>query len=1720
MARLTPPYFFEEFLRPIKRKAPTERERKLGFTVKDLDWLHTLYYATHAARQDTKIQNYPMTVERLLITLTDKTSIPLAGAFMMSPTPDAQRAVLYTPYGGLEVFDSPSVLVKELHDRFKQPSTRADLLRFLSISQRDAIPANAALALTREVVQGAVMQDQEQTILANQHSNVQTMLAQLRQLPNLHEMLDTLLGIMARAYFPGLNQSDTRVDFFSRVGAGEDSRWVASAPLREVLLQFYARQGWPVEQTHRFSNPRHDTTDFNQTQRDEDQVRWDNVVQQTSGILSKLLNSLVQTYWNEDFDNGQSRLEFFARVIRDKFRADLLFKHQNFILSSDESRTLRALLLPSTAARTALDSPLRIEKIRVRAQYQHQVELASTLMISDDHAYLYTQARGLQVLKDLDDLHATLLTMLKTAGHEDELLNFLSLDEQNVFIGMDQLQVVGLPVADDIFQEMVEDIAAKQLDNLEYSLGLFRRSGGTIDLGALLDSALDIRFMLDSRLLALQTDGRWSVHPITGPKGGPTTVMAQRTKGHLQRLEAVQAALALAQSKHPTLHSLATKALNAQLTKSQLDLQAEDVHINTYATPAQELETRLPEDSSTMVEHFIARLARQAEALTPSSLAWFYGKRIAGVASKLNSLTVTLFNRVIEQTLKTFGQQDLRTLPGEFLDNELPRLSLGMLQGLSGEMQLRQLEKSLAPRELALLDSALKADSMTRLTRHGLNGFIPDAFGLSLYVGSQAEPEPLANCFVLSERGGLDPLHSGIALLWSPHHGHEAFTSVDDLRDALTQRLADPTQRLPLLDNLPISKRKPHQTFRLGPLQRIDDHLLNNRQGSYSRRTRAEIDHVLLMNLSAGALQNWLDALMRRAPPSNLARSLAIAKAMLLQQGLPVWLGMAPPHEQIVHAELLEQYRLSAPQERDYLHGITPMREQAATTLSSLLKARFPEQVLDPDNVLIAPRINLKGHVQSLTDFALRHWPVLRADDIRPSSRSATPLPAGLDGDAVIQLVRQLDLKGLYRTHLASHLEGQGDDALKRRDLFCRQLPWQMLQYAHEQRLDERLSGTAWSFVQQIFDMPDAVARAMIHGVTAVIRPLELIATPGAIPAKVLGCYLIGPKAGATGPTLLYAPYSHTHLLKEYTSESTLLSEFTTPGALQEWVISRLQGGQQATYRNLLRQHARRELSEISLGDTPISGNVLTRLFADNLSLLSQMLASQFTLGAKVQWDAVKSLLSEDITQGIQFMAGKLTYPLVIWRSFKLFMTSAEDLQQHRWKHGLKTFIAGVAEMAALRRELDGLVPDTATPQPATTVEQWLDAPAPAAMTLATHDVTAPQRTRLSLYENTGVNLKDLKKSLLTHVYKDEANQRHFVPVDGKVYSVKPSAEHWRMSDGDQHGPYVQRNARGEWVLDLNLHHPLYGKTLSKYTHRVLTRSAEREAINVEAVGMTAIAALSSWKAQCINEALNVATYYTVTCKRNLVHFAALREPTSRLGRFFTEMFGVLSLSPQQVQRIETRVDEVLDELLNPTLINPDSMRFVTGTHRHGDRDTFAFVLPEDASKKIYLLDRFFDPNMDVYQNRLTTPFDITAHARAAVLIHEITHLKSLTEDLAYLDSMRPFPDLINVQIKGATLMKTDLTDLRETALSVLTPATRLFKSLDALTQQWSDYSSGQGTSLLKDKVLSTTGARNLADARAVFMSNADRRIDTILANADSVTYLISHLGRELDAGA
>ena len=1712
MTRIYPPYFFDEFLLPVNRSTLSERERALGLTVKDLDWLHGVYYASDASRQDTRLQSHPMRVEKLLINVLGKTAIPLAGAFLMSPSPDGGKALLYTPYGGIQVSDSHASLLAELSQELADPVQRVDLLSFLSIAQRNALPIGTALTLTTKLVEGPVMEDQEQTLRACQQANVEAMLKHLQKTPTLSGMLDTLLGIMAHAYFPGLDQRDTRVNCFTPGSTDGDRRWIDSLPLREAFLQFYVKHAWPTGQSREFFNPKHVTTHFTPSQLQLDREHWETVIEQTSGTLATLLDSLLQTYWNEDIGGGTSRLELFAQVMADKFRLDVLLKRQATILSADESHMLQALFLSDQGARSAYAAKLSVEKVRVYAPYQHYVELASTLMLHENHAYLYTQSHGLQVLEDLDDLKDTLLSMLKAAGHEDELLNFLSLDERNTFIGLDQINIAARPVTGHVFAGMLEDIVTKQISNMHHALGLYRSSAGQVDLDALLDYALDVRTMLDHRLADLDTAGRWTVHPVTSGNGRPSTVQAERAKLHLQRLQAAEEGLSIERIKHPTLRSMAALALDTELQKRQLDLKAAEVYVNTYASRAQQREERLPVSSLSMVEHFIERLGRDTPALAVSSRSGFYKKREQGVAQQLNNLTVKTFNNLIEQVLKVFAGHEMRELPRLFLENTRDKHAHSMLLGLRSEAQLRLLGKTLPVRSHAILDAVLRTDSLVRLTRHGIDGFLPDAYALAVQQGTSEALLPLANLFMLTERGGIDPRHSGQVTLWTPRRGHEVFPSVQALRKELGQRLEHPVNRLTLLENLPPSKRVPHQVYRLGPLQRIDDDLLDNRLKTYSGCIMDGVDHLLSMDLPARAVQDRLDAVLETPAPTNLARAKALANVMINQQVLPVWLAMAPAKEQIHLAELLEQYHNSAPEEEDYLHGITTIREHTFAALLDLLKARFPDRTISPDNVLIPVHQALDIHDYSLTDFALRHWPDLNSQIIRPRSRTATALPDALNANAVIQMVRQLDLQSAYQKRLQTALDTSTEAARKRRRRFCRQLPWQVLQYAHEQHLQERLSSQALGLVRQVFDMPDALARAAMEGAAAIIRPVELVATEGAAAAKVLGMYLINAENTEAGAVVLYAPYSDHHVLKQYASEQALLDELERPGELQDWVIQHLEDPHQATYRSLL-QNNRHRPSDIRLASSPVTGNLLHYLFSENTQVLLKMLSCQFEQGTKLLWDKAVALLGKGIPTAVYFMAGKLAYPLVVWRSYKLIKQSMDAAQLHQWKAALKDFILAVVQMASLYTELDG---SESPPPDETEVVDLTHDNLSTATTLSTLDITDTSRTRLQRYASHDVALEDLQLDTSTHVYTDPASAKDYVPVAGKVYAVRKTKQHWRLGSDAQPGPYVARNPQRKWVLDLSVHEPRFGQAWAR--HRTLR--GERRDINIEARGITAIRAVANWKAQAIDEALNVATYYAVNCKRNIEHFSAVRDPNSRVGLFLTELFGVVNLTPDQLQRIETLVDGILDELSDPTLTHPDSQRFVSGESLADPLNEYAMVLVGDSERKVYLFERFFYPDLTEYANKLSAPFDLWAHARASTLIHELTHLKFKTADIAYLRAMEPFRDLINVAMPGAQTLKTRQDDLQTAALSTLTPDRMLFKTWDDVTNTWEDYGFFTTTTYLKRKVLSTTGAKTLAEARQIFMSNVDKRIDVILANADSVSYMITHLGRMLDAGA
>ena len=89
--------------------------------------------------------------------------------------------------------------------------------------------------------------------------------------------------------------------------------------------------------------------------------------------------------------------------------------------------------------------------------------------------------------------------------------------------------------------------------------------------------------------------------------------------------------------------------------------------------------------------------------------------------------------------------------------------------------------------------------------------------------------------------------------------------------------------------------------------------------------------------------------------------------------------------------------------------------------------------------------------------------------------------------------------------------------------------------------------------------------------------------------------------------------------------------------------------------------------------------------------------------------------------------------------------------------------------------------------------------------------------------------------------------------------------------------------------------------------------------------------------------------------------------------------------------------------------------------------------------------------------------------------------------------------------------------DIQENSYSISTPIGHLFKSLDAVGAVGDDIGVDPDTDYIRDQILETTGGIDLSNAREIFKTNLTKRFHTQMDNADSLTLLITTLGRQLD---
>lgn len=1573
-----------------------------GLTRKDFEWLSHLELASQTLRSQ---QTPPMSAEKILLNTGGPTSIPLAGSFVLSLTPDDNGEILYTPYAGIKKFHSREALIEQLKRQLNSATEDDDLLAFMSLSERKTLAATANIRVSFQAIEGDVFEDQRTVIANNQRMNEQAMLDELFKLPTLTSLLTTLLDELLQSSFPGLDQSQTRLNFYSVAPAHDDNqesapprRWINSMSLSDAVLSYYRHQRWPIGQSHEFSHPEKKPTST-------DQLQWETAVKTASSKLISLLSGKLQRYWDDAAADGASRRVFFSRAIREKARAEFLIKREAEIISPEQSQALHSLIQPTASTSSALS----LETVRLWEHAANYVELAGALMIShaNSKAFLYTPTQGLQVLRDYQDLKDTLLSKFSAAGHDDELYGLLSLEERNRFIGFNQPQVSGEVISGSIFETLFEAIITKQRQNMEYALQVFRHSDGTVDLHALFDKALDIRAMISDQLLTLDAQGRWSTRPVLSGNQLPSMVLADRAAAFVKTFSDVESLIS----------------------------------------------------------------------------AEFASQPIASVA-----------------------------LQRIYLENLKPRLAHALSVGVRGEASLRVLSATLRDADRAIVDTVFNPDQPDRETRLALNGFRPDAYSLLLECSGQKNLLPLANCVLLTERGGLDVQHSGRAILWTPATGLEVFATVSSATTELNRRLLDPSKRLELLENLTPAQRTFHQRYTLNSLRLIEGNVLRRLAQSSIDHFLARCGHLRSLKLDAAQQIKALNEMTQRVIDTNLQRARLISQAITRQQSLPAWLGMAPVEEQQLHIELLEQYHNSVTDDKDYLHGVQPLKSYVHDRLVSLLGSRFTGTQLDPDHIKITPNLALAGPARSLTEFALNPVNAAQGIGFKIASTTSTALPDRLNQNAVRQLVQSLNIHSDYATRVTDALTKAGTDADRRKQRFIQQLPWQLLQHAHALKLQQHLSASAFDLIWQVLDMPDAIARAAVTGAHAIVRPLELIKTAGAAAVKTLGLYLIGPGAGHQGSQILYAPYHTGSVFTEFENEASVISAINAPGALQNLIIRRLPEGEQTLFGNLLKSTVGQQ-SEITLASPPINGNLLAQLFSDNVGLLSKMLGSQSEITDQGDWETAKNLFSSGINLISRLLPGKLAYGQLLWQSYKDFKNSAEALQDHHWKQALQAFIAGAAQMVTL-----GKLSLEASAPPAQATSTAPVAKPVAALQWSKVKPTALMRTVLQPFETTDVALKDLKKSSTHGTYLDSISNRTYAPVEGKVYPVIKTGPVWRMIKDRQQGPALLVAPGQQLVIDPDIHTVHYGKALSKMHNQFVSSRTARDVLNIEARGMEDIRTKHPEKARMLVQAIDLARYYAFNSLHNLAQLRQLL-PGTRLDTFLKTFFDADNIDANILDKIKKAIVPICTALVDPNEELMNTERFVVGSNKYERDTTIAFVVSTDLNKQVYFTDKFFNQQLDHYRYYLTEPFNIDGHAQAATLIHEFSHIYSKTVDIATLESRRPFCDLVTPVVVSSAKLKQNQQEFQRQALSLATPREQLFARWNSELDLWDDVDSIPGLEIVGKEILKTTACTTMDKARDAFLKpqNVGLRIDTILRNADSIAYLICEMGRQLD---
>lgn len=1686
-----------------------------------------------------------------LLSRHDGRAVPCVGALVVGHNLQLDGVVyVFTLWGTFERYPSQGDLRTALQTQMDDPALNDEWLRFCSIEWRQLLTEAGFLTLSLSEVATPVMASASQALENFLRRCQEQVLERLSHLTTLRSDIDFHVMTAMLRELPGpwvsvlgIQVRSTRLDPHP-LREGD----VTTSSLSATAMDYFLKGGFPAQYRREYLGVSSEAASLPASELEQ---RFERVMAKATENLPGRLQAVLHSQW---LFSPLPRLElqgYCATRQRDIFFHHLLqARHDEQITQSQFSQLQQVL------SGTPSDNQMKAARLAVFDPYRGPVDLCGVfcLFLPGQNApvFLFGGAEGLVQYETRARLKSAVLSALRSPTAYGFIARHAPLDQYELLAGMLELRLSIELIDTNPFDDVLQSIAKKQISDFAFLLKQFK--AGRIALAAV-DHALDVRELVDHNLLTLSNQTRWSTRFVPTDHGLTLSPRSSADQADLLslKLPQIDAQLNSLLRQWPTLRTLAVARLHSVLVANgHVPLEVSRLRVQVFDQEPQP--ALAPVRTLTLVDALLERVTGYLPLpLNPALIQVAVQSLSNDDLKPLRSLTGTKVLNVLEQAARSFEQQleqhqwafffaPYSSLNPSALVDRLSTLRMVMLRA---ELRLLRLEDRLQASDRAVLNGVLGYPVGDQ--RPALEQFVPDVFGVIVSFDAGVSSQDIANCLLITQRGGLESANAGRAIFWSPAIGFESFASLDECKTQLEARLIDKALRWDVLAQIKAGDQTRISTYLDGgdarkpagqngwlSFERLEQDFTRLSQNTVLNMGLADAQTVCRtakrIPLSAQGFENsFHSGLLACKAGVNLDRVMEMAHLQLFSASLPGWLRSASPAEQMAYAHALQRYQQVAQPQHNYLHDIPEMAVYAHALLTARLDLDYPGQGLNPDLVEIVVDTYLAApvpvgsvpsfipaatthSVQPMTAFVLNGLHLLNDGVMFVRLRDNGSLPVALNAVYVRRLTRELDLGQHYRTLLQAKLAPGKEGVALRQQQFAEQLAMQVTEQALKETLQDPGFETAYHCLCHVMDMPDGTAREALNGVTVIARPFQLIAEPDAAPDPVRGVYIIGPADPLEGPQIMWINYSKRFTFKSYANEAALLQALASDTQLQAEVLQRIAPYARKTYDQggfaepHLAHHEDVSLNWFllkpappTLAQSPIMGNLFIDMYQDNYKTLLDMAAAQAESTAQADWESFKYLMSLIVTSALMLLPGRLSIPLAVWQSLGWLRQGGEAAKRGEWGESVAEFATALLLIAS----------GAGAARPASRIK----VPAPAVVESGIPvRLTPEQRAGLQPFQAHEVNLQDLLKEPGTQLHRDPRSGLRYVHLAGRLFSVEPWRERWRIYIGaEREGPLIKLNARNVWELDLKEPLPGGGPLLS-----ATAALAGRISHDIQATGMESIQRHFPEKALIIREAHALALTYLQRCQ-NALH--TLNEPGADSAghrNLLHTFFEVERIEQPLLDRLNQTVEPMLSRFLHPDLSPHTSSKYVVCRSRFNDK-SIAWIHRWDSQHRVYLSDRFFNTLFESpealsqpFIKPTVPPFPVNAHYRSTFLLHEISHLVLDTEDINYLNPGFPYDDLLDESTAFGERLKS-FNQIVQECHSPHILQDNLFQQLDPVDLTWADIASGPG----KARIKKIAGVQTLEQARPIFVNNSEKRIEMMLANADTVALLITQLGRE-----